>query len=313
MLMPAIAEHRPVLLQEAVQALAIRSEGIYLDATFGRGGHAAAILSALGPEGRLFAIDQDPDAQHHAHAHFSHDERFHFSPCNFSQLAALVSEHGLTGQVNGVLLDLGVSSPQLDDQRRGFSFMRDGPLDMRMNPTQGVSAAEWLATIQEADLIQVLRNFGEERFAKRIARAIVKTRQQNRIERTTQLANLIAVTVPARETGKHPATRSFQAIRIAVNDELGALEAALEQALLVLTAYGRLVVISFHSLEDRLVKRFMRTQAQGQCLPPDLPVRADQPSGATLRIIGRCRPSADEVADNVRARSAVMRTAERLP
>ena len=249
--------HRPVLLKEAVDALAIQADGVYLDGTFGRGGHATAILNALGPSGRLLAIDRDPDAARCARQCFAADDRFYFEQTSFSQLADVVARWSLTGNVQGVLLDIGVSSPQLDNPQRGFSFSKDGPLDMRMNPESGLSAADWLMAASEKELSNVFKELGEERFHLRIARAIVKARQIAPIVSTVQLAKLIAANVPSRERGKHPATRSFQAIRIFINRELEELEAALAQALQVLTAQGRLVVISFHSLEDRVVKRFM--------------------------------------------------------
>jgi 16S rRNA (cytosine1402-N4)-methyltransferase len=306
--------HRSVLLRETIDALNIRSNGIYVDGTFGRGGHSAAILRALGPEGRLLALDRDPEAEGFAKKYFQTDCRFLFARGTFGCLAKIVDKYRLGGQVQGVLLDLGVSSPQLDDPKRGFSFYRDGPLDMRMDPTTGVSAAQWLMSCPEEELSSVLRQFGEERFHRRIAKAIAAARQLTPITTTLQLAQIIAKTVPIRERGKHPATRSFQAIRIFINRELAELQAALEQALPILAPSGRLVVISFHSLEDRIVKRFMRTQAQGLEWPPDLPVPVSQQgSGATLKLIGSViRPSAEEREVNPRARSAALRVAERL-
>lgn len=304
--------HRPVLLAEARAALAVRPGGCYVDATFGRGGHAAALLDALGPEGRLLALDRDPEARRWAALRFGDDARFTFVQGVFSRMAESVSIHGLTGRLDGVLFDLGVSSPQLDDPARGFSFSQDGPLDMRMDPTADDSAAVWLNRVEEAELARVLAEFGEERFHRRVARAIVAARQQAPITTTVRLASIIAGAVPTREPGKHPATRAFQAIRIAVNDELGELRAVLPQAVRLLAPGGRLVVISFHSLEDRVVKRFMREQARGLELPPDLPVRG-LPEGRTLRLIGRqVRPGPEEIAANPRARSAVLRVAERL-
>ena len=315
--MSAYLTHQPVLLQEAIQALAIKSEGVYIDATFGRGGHSQAILAALGPLGRLFAFDCDPQAQIHAQQHLAQEQRFHFQRSNFDRLTEYAEQQAINGQVNGILFDLGVSSPQLDDPGRGFSFRHDGPLDMRMNPTKGETAAQWLATVKEADLIAVLRRYGEERFAKRIARAVVTSRQQQAITTTHQLAELISAAIPKREPGKHPATRSFQAIRIAINQELAVLQRALEQTVDVLAAYGRLVIISFHSLEDRLVKRFLRRQAGKESeLPAQLPIAATEQqrlTNAKLRILQRVFPSVDEVQINSRARSAVLRVAERLP
>jgi 16S rRNA (cytosine1402-N4)-methyltransferase len=304
--------HRPVLLAEALAALAVRPGGCYVDATFGRGGHAAALLEMLGSEGRLLALDRDPEARRWAAARFGDDTRFTFVQGLFSRMAEMISARGLAGRLDGILFDLGVSSPQLDDPGRGFSFSQDGPLDMRMDPAIGDSAAVWLNRVGEAELARVVAEFGEERFHRRVARAIVAARQQAPIATTARLASIIAGAVPTREPGKHPATRAFQAIRIAVNDELGELRAVLPGAVRMLAPGGRLVVISFHSLEDRVVKRFMCEQARGRELPPDLPVQG-APEGKTLRLIGRqVRPGAAELAANPRARSAVLRVAERL-
>lgn len=308
----AALPHRPVLLAETLTALAIRPDGCYVDATFGRGGHAAAILEKLGPDGALLALDRDPAAGEWVGAGLRTDTRFHFVRTEFSQLADMVTARGLNGRVNGVLLDLGVSSPQLDDPARGFSFSRDGALDMRMDPTKGTGAANWINRIGEMELDQVLAELGEERFHRRVARAIVAARQRAPIATTARLADVVSAAIPTRELGKHPATRAFQAIRIAVNDELGELRAVLPQAVEILKAGGRLAVISFHSLEDRMVKRFMREQARGRELPPDLPV-SGTPEGMTLRLVGRAvRPNATEIAANPRARSALLRVAERL-
>ncbi|MFO1370994.1 MAG: 16S rRNA (cytosine(1402)-N(4))-methyltransferase RsmH [Candidatus Competibacteraceae bacterium] len=305
-------QHQPVLCSEVLAALNVQLDGVYVDCTFGRGGHAAAILERLGEKGRLLALDRDPSAAHDAAVKFGQDARFTFVKAVFSQLAEISAAYGLTGRLDGVLLDLGVSSPQLDDPARGFSFSQGGPLDMRMDPTVGESAAEWLNRVSETELARVLGEFGEERFYRRVARAIVAARQQAPITATAQLAALVAAAVPTREPGKHPATRAFQAIRIAVNDELRELQAVLSQAVQALAPRGRLVVISFHSLEDRMVKRFMREQAQGQELPLDLPV-AGAPEGKTLRLLSRAlRPGVAEIAANPRARSAVLRVAERL-
>ena len=313
--MATCLSHQPVLLQEAIQSLAIKPEGSYIDATFGRGGHSRAILAALGPLGRLLALDCDLQAHAYAQKYLVHDQRFQFQRSNFALLAECAKQHAMSGQVDGILFDLGVSSPQLDEPERGFSFRNDGPLDMRMDAASGATAAQWLATVTEADLSAVLRSYGEERFAKRIARAIISSRQQQAITTTRQLADLISTAVPTREPGKHPATRSFQAIRIAVNQELTVLQQALEQTIEILAAYGRLVIISFHSLEDRLVKRFLRRQAGKETgLPEQLPITAtEQQQLAKLRILKRVFPSAAEVQANSRARSAVMRVAERLP
>lgn len=304
--------HLPVLLTETLEALNLRPDGFYVDGTFGRGGHTAAILERLGPSGRLLALDQDPEAARWAAEQFSSDPRFRFDPVAFSRLGDIIAKHGGAGQVDGILLDLGVSSPQLNDAERGFSFRQNGPLDMRMNPATGVSAADWLNRISEAALDRVLVEFGEERFHRRVARAVVAAREREPVTTTAPLAAIIAAAVPTREPGQHPATRAFQAIRIAVNDELGELAAVLPQAVTALKAGGRLAVISFHSLEDRMVKRFMREQAHGRELPPGLPVMG-APQGMTLRLIGKLiRPGAAEIAANPRARSALLRVAERL-
>lgn len=303
--------HQPALLADALAGLNIRPDGRYVDGTFGRGGHAQAILERLGPEGRLLALDRDPAAAEYANAHFSGDPRFTFVRAPFSQLTEALAEQGWMDRLHGVLLDLGVSSPQLDAPERGFSFSRNGTLDMRMDPTVGRSAAAWLAQVDETELAQALAELGEERFHRRVARAIVAARQQTPIDATRRLAEIVAAAVPTREPGKHPATRTFQAIRIAINDELGELRAVLPQVVRALAPGGRLAVISFHSLEDRVVKQFMREQAKGRELPLDLPI-AGRPEGMTLRLIGRAaRPSAAEVAANPRARSAILRVAER--
>jgi 16S rRNA (cytosine1402-N4)-methyltransferase len=302
--------HRPVLLRETLQALAIRADGVYVDATFGRGGHAAAILEQLNESGRLLALDRDPAAAREAQQRFASDPRFTFRQVPFSQLAEVIEGESI-GRIQGVLLDLGVSSPQLDDPERGFSLRHDGPLDMRMDSTTGPTAAEWLAEIPEAELSRVLRDFGEERFHKRVARAIITARRAAPITTTRHLAELVAAAVPTRERGQHPATRSFQAIRIAVNRELDELEAVLDQSLSVLAIGGRLVAISFHSLEDRLVKRFMRRESRGPEWPPGLPVIGEPPAGR-LRLLGRGqRPEPAEVDANPRSRSAILRVAER--
>ena len=306
---PAGRLHQPVLLAEALAGLNIRPEGRYVDGTLGRGGHARAILGQLGAAGRLLALDRDPAASGALDA----DPRFTFIRRPFSRLAETLAERGWIGQVDGVLLDLGVSSPQLDDAQRGFSFSRNGPLDMRMDPSAGLSAAAWLAQVSEAGLAQTLRDFGEERFHRRVARAIIAAREQAPIATTGRLAQIVAAAVPTREPGQHPATRTFQAIRIAVNDELGELRAVLPQIVAALGLGGRLAVISFHSLEDRVVKQFMREQARGRELPLDLPVTG-APEGITLRLIGRAvRPGPAETATNPRARSAILRVAERQP
>ncbi|MGD2084207.1 MAG: 16S rRNA (cytosine(1402)-N(4))-methyltransferase RsmH [Chromatiales bacterium] len=303
--------HESVLLREAVEALNIRSSGCYVDATFGRGGHSAAILAALGPGGRLLAIDKDPDAVEHGRERFAGDARFRIERGGFGRLGSILDRAGWRDGILGILLDLGVSSPQLDAPERGFSFLQDGPLDMRMDPAAGPSAAEWLAGAGEREIADVLRELGEERFARRIARAICEARAQAPITRTGRLAEIVAAANPAWETGKHPATRSFQAIRIRVNRELEELAAALEQSLERLATGGRLVVISFHSLEDRMVKRFMRERSRGDDFPRGVPVTADRIK-ARMRLVGKAvHPGDAELARNPRARSAVLRAAEK--
>jgi 16S rRNA (cytosine1402-N4)-methyltransferase len=300
--------HQPVLLEEAIAALMVSADGVYLDGTFGRGGHSSRILDALSPEGALIGFDQDPQAAKSASQLADRDPRFQFHAVNFQSLGDQVEPESL----NGVLLDLGVSSPQLDEPSRGFSFLHDGPLDMRMNPGEGQSAATWLSTATESEIARVLKTLGEERFARRIAGAIVAARAQAPIERTGQLAEVVAAANPRWEHHKHPATRSFQAIRLHINRELEVLPAALEQVVKALAPGGRLVVISFHSLEDRIVKRFIRDKARGKRLPPGVPVQYEPPSGV-MRAIGKAIvPSSDEIARNSRSRSAVMRVAERL-
>jgi 16S rRNA (cytosine1402-N4)-methyltransferase len=304
--------HEPVLLDEVLAGLAVRDDGRYCDATFGRGGHTAAILGALGPDGRVIAIDRDPEAIGYGRQRFGAEPRLTLIRGSFGRLEELVRAAGVDDGLQGVLLDLGVSSPQLDEAGRGFSFMQDGPLDMRMDNESGQNAADWLARAGEREISDVLGSLGEERYARRIARAIVEARRAAPIERTAQLAAIIAGAVPTREPGKHPATRSFQAIRIHVNRELEALEAALPQAVRLLAPGGRLCVISFHSLEDRIVKRFIRREAQGDPVYAGLP---DVPPHArpTLRKAGAAVTAGEaEVARNPRARSAVLRVAERL-
>ena len=303
--------HIPVLLQAAVDALEVESHdnGTFVDATFGRGGHSRLILERLGNGGRLIAMDRDPEAI--AAAREWRDPRFFPVHARFSNLRTTLDALGASG-VDGVLFDLGASSPQLDDPQRGFSFRFDAPLDMRMNPALGESAAEWLERASEAEIREVLRGYGEERFAKQIAKAIVAARRDRPIRTTRELAALLAATVRTRESGQDPATRAFQAIRIHVNQELEELSLALPQALAALKPGGRLAVISFHSLEDRIVKNFMRAAARPN-LPERLPVRARDLPSPKLRVLGRpVKPSAEEVAANPRARSAVLRVAARL-
>ncbi|MHA7816721.1 MAG: 16S rRNA (cytosine(1402)-N(4))-methyltransferase RsmH [Pseudohaliea sp.] len=303
--------HETVLLREAVEALVTARDGVYVDGTFGRGGHSRAILERLGPAGRLLAVDKDPAAAAAAGELAAADGRFSFFHGSFAALPAVLAARGAAG-VDGILLDLGVSSPQLDEPGRGFSFREDGPLDMRMDTTRGATAAEWLAGAPEAEIARVLKELGEERFARRIAGAIVRARAEAPIETTGRLAQIVSEANPRWEKHKHPATRSFQAIRIWINGELEDLRALLDSALALLRVGGRLVIISFHSLEDRMVKRFMRELARGESLPRGVPVRdSDQPR--PLRIVGKAvRASEAEVAANPRARSAIMRTAERV-
>jgi 16S rRNA (cytosine1402-N4)-methyltransferase len=303
------AAHVPVLAQEAVAALAIRAEGVYVDATFGRGGHSRLILAQLGANGRLIALDRDPAAI--AAGATLRDPRLTLVQRRFSQLAGVLDELGVV-RVDGILLDIGVSSPQLDDATRGFSFRFDAPLDMRMDPESGLSAADWLASAEEGEISEVIRNYGEERFAKSIARALVAARQKEAIRSTGQLAGLIAAAIKRREPGQHPATRSFQAIRIYLNRELEELSAVLPQCVDRLYPGGRLAVISFHSLEDRIVKRFLRAEALGEQAPARLPIPAALLKPGRLRLVGRAQhASAAEIAANPRARSAVLRVAER--
>lgn len=306
-------EHIPVLSEEVITGLNIVEDGYYVDATFGRGGHSALILEKLGSQGRLLAIDQDPAAIAAAEAMVcKKDPRFTLKLASFTELGTILAEQGWQGKVNGLLMDLGVSSPQLDNPERGFSFTRSGPLDMRMNPTQGITAAQWLNHAKSEEIAQVIREYGEERFARRIAVAIVKQRQINPLATTSELAELIARTVPVYEKGKHPATRSFQAIRIFINHELNALQSALMQSVEILKAGGRLVVISFHSLEDKIVKKFMQEQSQGN-LPHKLPLR-EKEIIRNLRVVNRLvRPGSAEINLNPRARSARLRIAEKLP
>jgi 16S rRNA (cytosine1402-N4)-methyltransferase len=306
-----VAEHTPVLLEEALAGLNLRSEGRYIDCTFGRGGHAGAILERLGPSGRVLAIDRDPQAIAAGHDRYAREPRLTLVWGSFGQLGALARQADMGQGVQGVLLDLGVSSPQLDDAARGFSFSEDGPLDMRMDPTTGPSAAEWLAQASEREIERVLREYGEERYARRIARAIVTARRAAPITRTLELAGLVARTVPTRQPGRHPATRTFQAIRIAVNGELDELRRALADSVELLAPAGRLAVISFHSLEDGIVKRFIERESKDDPMYAGLP---DVPAHARARLlrIGRAvHPEPRETAVNPRARSAVLRVAER--
>lgn len=306
-------QHITVLLHEAVDGLAIKPDGIYIDGTFGWGGHSRLILSRLSDKGRLIAIDRDPRAI--AEAKTIQDPRFCIFHRAFSALPEICQSLDLVGKIDGILLDLGVSSPQLDEAERGFSFMRDGPLDMRMDTTKGISAMEWLAQVSVEDLAWVLKTFGEERFAKRIAQAVVSYNKSanEKISRTLQLAEIIAAAVPFKDKHKHPATRTFQAIRIFINSELDELDNALQSALSVLAPQGRLSIISFHSLEDRMVKQFMRKYSKGEAVPKGLPIlESELTKNIPLKTIGKAvMPSEAEITSNPRARSAVLRIAEK--
>jgi 16S rRNA (cytosine1402-N4)-methyltransferase len=307
-----VESHVPVLLEDAVEQLRVVAEGIYVDGTFGRGGHAREILRRLGPGGRLFALDRDPEAVNAGRMLAGSDPRLVIEQRNFGQLREFLEGHDVFGRVNGVLFDLGVSSPQLDDQRRGFSFRLDGSLDMRMNPTEGQSAADWLNSATEESIRAVLFRFGEERAAPRIAREICRLRQEQPIRTTGQLAGLIERVVRRKPGGKHPATKTFQAIRIYINGELEAIEQGLEQAVDALLPGGRLAVISFHSLEDRIVKRFMRDHSR---IDPSLSRMPQVPESALPRLqlsTRAIRPAESEIENNPRARSATLRVAERL-
>ena len=301
-------EHTSVLLYEAIDAVVTDPDGFYIDGTFGRGGHTAELLSRLSEQGRVLAIDKDPQAIAAGRERFADDSRLTIVHGSFADMGEWLEGR----EVTGVLLDLGVSSPQLDQAERGFSFLRDGPLDMRMDTSKGLSAAEWLASADEQDIAKVIKEYGEERFARRMAAAIVRERAEKPIERTVQLAKILADAHPAWERGKHPATKAFQAIRIFINRELADLEDLLQQVIDSLTVGGRLVVISFHSLEDRRVKRFIRDQERGIKLPKNIPI-PDVDRGVRLVKVGKAiKPAAIEVENNVRSRSAVMRIAERV-
>lgn len=308
----AMIEHKTVLLDEAVEAMLVDPSGLYVDGTFGRGGHSAELLSRLSDDGQVIAIDKDPQAISAGQKRFEQDKRLTMIHGSFADLAEIVEQAGKHGTVSGVLLDLGVSSPQLDQPQRGFSFLKDGPLDMRMDTTQGISAAEWIASADEAEIARVIKEYGEERYARRMAAAVVRARKEKPITRTLELAQILSAAHPAWERGKHPATKAFQAIRIFINRELADLEALLSQIIDCLKVGGRLVIISFHSLEDRRVKRFIRDQEQGIKLPKNLPIR-DIERGIRLIKVGKpIKPANSEIQDNPRARSAVMRVAERV-
>jgi len=301
--------HETVLLNEAVDALVVNADGFYVDGTFGRGGHSRKILQQLNDKGHLIGVDKDPQAIKSGCQLMDEDQRFHIVRGSFAEIKTYLSEQG---SVDGVLLDLGVSSPQLDQAERGFSFLRDGPLDMRMDPESGVSAADWLSGASESDIAKVLKEYGEERFARRMAKAIVLERSERPIKTTTHLAQVLSEANPAWEKGKHPATRAFQGIRIFINNELADLEHFLSDVLDVLKVGGRLVVISFHSLEDRMVKRFIKQHVRGDQLPASVPVM-DAQLNRRLKQVGKAlRAGDDEVDKNVRSRSAIMRVAEKI-
>ncbi|MCX7104322.1 MAG: 16S rRNA (cytosine(1402)-N(4))-methyltransferase RsmH [Methylococcales bacterium] len=307
-------EHLPVMYTEALQYLAIKDDGIYIDCTFGRGGHSQGILNLLGQNGRLVSLDRDAEAFNSERAQsMLLDQRFALKQSCFSQLKNIVENANMVGKIDGILMDLGVSSPQLDNPERGFSFLRDGPLDMRMDSNAGITAAQWLATVDEKYLVKILFEYGEERFARRIARAILEKREASPITTTKQLAELIAGVIPFKEKHKHPATRTFQAIRIEINRELDELKDALQQSAQVLKSGGRLVVISFHSLEDRIVKRFIRDESGAKHHPGKLPIKeVDIEKGVLQKINKAIKTDAQEIKQNPRARSAVMRVAEKV-
>jgi 16S rRNA (cytosine1402-N4)-methyltransferase len=309
-----MSPHQAVLYSEALDSLSIQAEGVYIDGTFGRGGHSGGILQKLGQTGRLLAFDRDIDAINSKEAQIlTKDQRLSLHHGCFSDLAVVTSQLDLTGKINGILLDLGVSSPQLDTAERGFSFLRDGPLDMRMDINHGQTAAEYLATVDEHDLVKVLFDYGEERFARRIAGSIIERRQQQPLQTTLQLAKLIEDSVPFRDKYKHPATRTFQALRIEINQELEQIKVALQQAIHVLAPGGRLVVIAFHSLEDRIVKRFIRDESGWKNNPGKLPIKEQDIAKGQLKKVGKSiRAQPQELQANPRARSAIMRVAEKI-
>ena len=306
------SEHLPVLLNETIAALAIKEDGFYIDGTFGRGGHTRQILANLSDTGRVLGLDKDPAAISTGQQLAQQDPRFSIEQCSFADMTAVVNDHLWQGRVDGILLDIGVSSPQIDEAERGFSFQKDGPLDMRMNPNSGISAAQWLATAKVEDITFVIKTLGEERFGKRIANAIVETREHSPVVSTKQLATLVDKAMPFREKNKHPATRTFQAIRIYINNELEDLKTGLQQSLDVLAVGGRLAVITFHSLEDRIVKRYFRDEASGDDLPSDFPITADQ-LNPRIKLVGKAiKASQQEIVLNPRSRSAVLRVVEKL-
>jgi 16S rRNA (cytosine1402-N4)-methyltransferase len=305
-------EHRSVMVEEVLTGLNILPSGYYVDATFGRGGHSRAILERLDAKGRLWVMDRDPEALQVAHQLAKKDPRVTVCPGPFSSLSTFCKEAGLSGRMNGITLDLGVSSPQLEVAERGFSFIHEGPLDMRMDPTTGESAAEWLNHAEESEIAWVLKTYGEERFHRRIAHAIVMARDLSPLTSTLQLADIVAKANPAWEKHKNPATRSFQAIRIFINNELGELSLALEQTVEILAPQGRLAVISFHSLEDRIVKRFIQKYERGDEYPPGFPVIGNAPNQKLCRVGRKMKASLLEIEENIRARSAILRVAERI-
>lgn len=302
--------HHPVMLSEIISGFNIIPEGIYLDGTFGRGGHSTALLQKLNAKGRLLCFDKDPSAITHGLACLGKDERVQFFHACFSEIAQVVAQLGLKNKINGILLDLGVSSPQLDEPLRGFSFMREGPLDMRMDNSQGMTAKEWLNSADEAEITRVLKTYGEERFAKKIARNIVKTRTQALLETTQDLVKLVTLSKPRQHNGRHVATQTFQAIRIFINQELAALEKTLQTLSDVLAPKGRLAVLTFHSLEDRLVKHFVSDKAQTK-VPRRLPIQAKEITPPYQWVVKRQCPSSEEIENNMRARSATLRIAQR--
>lgn len=305
-------KHIPVLMHEVIKGLDIVPNGVYFDCTFGRGGHSEAILSALSPSGKLIAIDKDLSAVAYAKEKFGDDPRFQIEHDSFKNIDAIAKKHNVFNKVNGVFMDLGVSSPQLDNQERGFSFISDGPLDMRMNSAQSLKAEDFINDATEEELVKVFQDFGEEKFSRRIARAIVKARSEQRITKTLELAEIVKNANPKWEKHKHPATRVFQAIRIYVNQELSDLSEVLAKSLEVLTEHGRLVVISFHSLEDRIVKQFMQNQEKGDDVPVEIPIKYLDIKKSFRRIGKAIKPVKAEVQQNIRARSAVLRIGEKL-
>ncbi len=309
-----VVEHLPVMYAEALQYLAIKDDGVYIDCTFGRGGHSQGILDLLGPNGRLISLDRDAEAfKSECAKAMLIDSRVALKHSCFSQIEAIVENANMVGKIDGILMDLGVSSPQLDNPERGFSFLRDGPLDMRMDASADVSAAHWLASVDEAHLVKILFEYGEERYARRIAGAILEKRDASPIITTKQLADLITEVIPFKERHKHPATRTFQAIRIEINRELDELKDALQRSSQVLKSGGRLVVISFHSLEDRIVKRFIRDESGAKHNPGKLPIKeVDIQKGILQKINKAIKADAQEIKQNPRARSAVMRVAEKI-